>query len=167
MNTLVYKGKLLKVYEKKALLPNGFLARLEIVKHLGACLLVPFLTKDKIIMLRQYRPVIRRYLFELPAGTKSASETLSVCAHREMIEETGYAAGRIVRVGHIFPVPGYSTEKIVIFKALDLTPKTGYAEKDEVIKVFVVTRTKVKGMFKRGEIVDAKTICAFALCGWL
>ncbi|MFA5337067.1 MAG: NUDIX hydrolase [Candidatus Omnitrophota bacterium] len=161
-----FKGKILDVSVKKVRLPNGYLANLEIVKHPGAVLIVPFLGKNKIIMLRQFRPVINTYIFELPAGTLEKGESPAVCARREIIEETGFRSDKLVKLGLIFPVPGYSTEKIFIYKAQNLIKTKQLHQKDEVIEIFVFTKRQIQKMLKEGKIIDAKTICGFALCGW-
>ncbi len=163
----VFKGKLLKVFVIRKRLPNGYLATFEIIKHPGAALIIPFLAKDKIIMLRQLRPVIKSYIYELPAGTLSKEESPISCARREIIEETGFSARKFTKLGSIYPVPGYSTEKIVIYKAEGLTKKTRMAEKDEVLRSYLLTKRDIKSLFKKGRIVDAKTICGLTLCGWL
>lgn len=163
----VFKGRLLKVFVKNVRLPNGYKATFEIIKHPGAALVVPFISKDKVIILRQLRPVIGGYIYELPAGTIDKGESPLECARREIIEETGYLAGKIKKVGSIYPVPGYSTEKIVIYKAERLRPMQRHAEKDEVIEIKILTQPAVRRLFKTGRIVDAKTIAAFAFCEWL
>jgi ADP-ribose pyrophosphatase len=167
MEKLLYKGRLLSLYKRTVTLPNGYKADLEVVKHPGAALLVPFLTVNKIILLRQLRPVINSYIYELPAGTLNKGESPFLCARREIIEETGYSAKKFVRLGCIFPVPGYSTEKITIFKALGLKESIRQPEKDEIIKHVIVSRKQIRRLFKSGKIVDAKTIAALVLTGWL
>ncbi len=163
----VFKGKLLKVFVKKERLPNGYLATFEMIKHPGASLVIPFLTKNKIIMLRQLRPVVNSYIYELPAGTLDENESPLSCARREIVEETGFSARKFTHLGKIYPVPGYSTEKISIFKAEGLKRQSRIVEKDEVIESRVFTRTMIKKLFKAGRIIDAKTISALAFCGWL
>ncbi|MCX5680474.1 MAG: NUDIX hydrolase [Candidatus Omnitrophica bacterium] len=163
----VFKGKLLKVFVKKVRLPNGYLATFEIIKHPGAALVIPFLSKKKLIMLRQLRPVVGSYIYELPAGTIDKGESPLECARREIVEETGYSAGSMKRLGSIYPVPGYSTEKIVIYKAQGLSPRHRHAEKDEIIELKIFTQGDVRRLFESGKIVDAKTIAALAYCGWL
>ena len=115
-----FKGGLLKLVTEKKHLPNGHITNVEIIQHPGAVLIVPFLGIDRIILLRQFRPVLNAYLYELPAGTLNSNESLLQCARRELIEETGYSAQKWLKVGKIFPVPGYSTEIITIFKAQSL-----------------------------------------------
>ncbi len=162
-----YRGRLLKLMTRETRLPNGHRVLLEMVKHPGAALVVPFLTRDRIILLRQLRLVINRYIYELPAGTIDSGESPLACARREIREETGYSASKFTRLGKIYPVPGYSTERIFIYRAEGLEKTTALPEKDEVIRVRVVTRREIVRLFEIGRITDAKTICALCFCGWL
>lgn len=166
-NKTVFKGRLINLVVKRMRLPNGYLARLETIKHPGAALIVPFVTKDKVILLKQYRPVINSYIYEFPAGTLDKGERPLACAKREIVEETGFSAKRFTQLGKIFPVPGYSTECIHIYKAEGLRAEAHHAEEDEVIKTQVITRAQIKKLFKKRAIVDAKTIAALAFVGWL
>ena len=163
----VFEGKLLKVMVRKERLPHGYVATYEMIRHPGASLVVPFLDKNTVIILRQLRPVIGRYIYEFPAGTLDKNEAPLSCARREIVEETGYSARHFTPLGAIYPVPGYSTEKIFIYKAEGLKQVTRAPEEDEVIEHMAVTRSQVRKLFKKGRIIDAKTICALALCGWL
>ena len=163
----LFKGGLLKLKTVKKRLPNGLTVRLELIEHPGAVLIVPFLSKDKIIFIRQFRPVVNSYLYELPAGTREQGEALLSCAKREMAEETGYQGGVFKRIGKIYPVPGYSTEVITIFKAEQLVKTAFLAEPDEIIKTHFFSRHHVKKLFHHRKIVDAKTISALSFIGWL
>lgn len=160
-------AKFLTIKTRKTKLPNGNTIALELVEHPGAVLIVPYLTRGKVLLLRQFRPVLNSYIFELPAGTLEKGEQPLACARREIIEETGYSARKFTRLGIIYPVPGYSTEKITLYKAEGLTLRGIACEPDEVIETLVVTRNIVRDLFTSGKIIDAKTICAFAHCGWL
>jgi ADP-ribose pyrophosphatase len=166
-NRVVFKGKLLNLSVRHERLPNGYLAHLEVITHPGAALIVPLASKDKVILLRQYRPVINSYIYELPAGTLDKGERPLACAKREIIEETGYSAKKMKLLGHIFPVPGYSTEKIYVFEARGLVKTERTLEEDEVIETLVLSKREIKKLFSSGRIVDAKTIAALAMTGWL
>ena len=167
MKNFKFRGKVITVTRKRARLPNGHVSELDLVEHPGAVLLVPFVNAREILLLRQYRPVIGKYLYELPAGTLKPKESALSCAQRELAEETGYAARKISLLGRIYPVPGYSTEIIFIYQATQLIEKVLPKEPDEVIAVHRFGKARVVEMFKRGQISDAKTICALAFCGWL
>jgi ADP-ribose pyrophosphatase len=164
---LKYKGKILRLFEKKVILPNKMVVTLEIVKHPGAALIIPFISRTEMIFLKQFRPVIGGYLYELPAGTLEEDESPLACAKREILEETGFSAQDFTYFGYIYPVPGYSTEKIYIFKAERLIKKVKVPERDEIIESVILDRNKVKRLFKSGKIVDAKTICALAKANWI
>jgi ADP-ribose pyrophosphatase len=157
----------LRVMSKEARLPGGKLSTIEFLRHPGAVLIIPFLQENKIVLLKQFRPVIGKYLYELPAGTLKPKESLLSCARRELIEETGYSASRVKRIGSIYPVPGYSTEEIIFYKAEGLKKCLASPEDDEVIHVFTADRKQVGDLFRKAKMQDAKTISAFALCGWL
>lgn len=163
----IFKGRVISLFTKRVKLPNGYISSLEIIKHPGAVLIIPFFSKDKLVLLRQFRPVIGAFLYELPAGTLNGKENPLSCAKRELLEETGFVAGYFKKMGYIYPVPGYSTEKILIYQAKGLKKREAACEKDEVIESFVIDRAGMRGMFKQGKIMDAKTICALAMCGWL
>ena len=167
MREFVYHGKLVHLRTCSVRLPNGYTTTIEKIVHPGAALVVPFLSSHAIIMLRQYRPAMRRYFYELPAGTRGRDEAALACARREIREETGYRAGRLKRLGTIYPVPGYSTEKITIYRAERLIRSTVAHDADEVIESRVMKRTEVRRLFRTGKITDAKTICALTMCGWL
>lgn len=167
MEKLIYGGRLIRLYSKKTVLPNGNPVNLELIHHPGAALILPFLSAERAVILKQYRPAVKKYLYELPAGTIDHSENPLECARREIVEETGFNAKKFTRLGVIYPVPGYSTEKIFIYKAEKLFREKAGCEKDEVISVRVVTKAQVKEMLKAGKLTDAKTISAFCLCGWL
>ena len=165
--TTAYQGTFLNVDVRRALLPDGRRTAVEYVNHPGAVLIVPFLNRQRVIMLRQYRPVVETWLFEFPAGTIENGEKPLACARRELIEETGHRSGSMRKLGQIYPVPGYSTEIITIFAAERLRPVGMACEDDEIIEPHILSKNEVRELFARGRMVDAKTICALALCGWL
>ena len=161
------KGKKYTFLVREAKLPDGRTTRVEMIEHPGAALIIPFITSRKIIMLRQYRAVLGSYLYELPAGTLEKGEKPLSCAQRELAEETGYGAKKLTQLGKIIPVPGYSDEVIHIFKAEGLARQDAVKDVDEIIQTFLMSRQEVLSHFRKGKIVDGKTICALAFCGWL
>ncbi|MDO8535595.1 MAG: NUDIX hydrolase [Candidatus Omnitrophota bacterium] len=162
---LLFNGRMIKLYSENRRLPNGVRIDLELIKHIGAVLIVPFLSRDKIVLIRQYRPVINSYIWELPAGNINANEKPLASAHRELAEEVGYRARTIKRSGYIYPSPGYCTEKIIIYEARGLTKIAARPEKDEIITAKVFSRKGVDHLLRAGRIVDSKTICGLKLAG--
>ncbi len=167
MSAIKYRGRVFSLQTSQCRLPNGIKTQLDLILHPGAALILPVLPSGKIIFIRQYRPAIRRYLLELPAGTLKPGETLLNCARRELIEETGYRAQKWKKLGKIFPVPGYSTEIITLYQAEGLSEARGDQDVDEMISLCPIDRHAIRGLLRKGRVLDAKTICALVLGGWL
>lgn len=162
----VFRGKiLLDVRIDRLILPNGNIVSIESIKHPGAACIVPFLARDKIVMIRQYRPVVGGYIWEVPAGTLKKGEKPLRCAKRELEEEIGYSAGRIKFAGFIYTTPGFSNEGIYIYRAESLKKVDTLPEEDEVLFAKVFSAAEIMKMFKAGRIVDSKTIAGLAMCG--
>lgn len=160
-----FKKKNISLVRERLKLPNGYPVTAEIVVHPGAVVIVPILNKNQVLLLRQYRLSIKKYLYEFPAGTINPGEQPLSCAKRELREETGYGGEIFRKVGKIFPVPGYSTELIYIYRADGLQPQPMAKDPDEVIDVRTFTLSQIRDLFRKGNLVDAKTICALAFCG--
>ncbi|QAT17528.1 ADP-ribose pyrophosphatase [Candidatus Velamenicoccus archaeovorus] len=163
---LIYRGRVFDLVRCLRRLPDGRMTDVEVIEHPGAALIVPFLDRDRVILLRQFRPAVDTWLYEFPAGTREGRESLLDCARREIQEETGYAASRISLLGRIYPVPGYATERISIYKAEGLKVSPRAKDRDEVFDSKIFTRRQMRELWRRGKILDAKTICALAFCGW-
>ena len=156
----VYNGRLLKLHVERVKLPDGRETTREIVEHPGAVAIVPVLDNGKLLVVRQYRTAARRRLMEIPAGTLEAGEAPVACAKRELIEEAGYAAGRLRKLFSCYLAPGYSTEKIHFFLATKLVPTSGRQAEDESIIVQAIDLHEALRAIERGKIQDAKTISA-------
>jgi ADP-ribose pyrophosphatase len=111
--------------------------------------LVAALTRDKkIILLRQYRYTINKYLWEIPAGYPEKNESLEQCAKRELLEETGYEARKIKKIYSYYASQGISNHKINVFLATDLKKKKTRLEDTEIIETRLVDIKKaVKWVF--------------------
>ncbi len=144
-------------------LPSGRRAELAILKHPGAAAVVPFLDRERIVLLRQFRHAAGGTIWEVPAGKLDADEDPAACAARELAEETGYRAGRIERTGAIFTTPGFTDERIHLFAAFDLVSGPTAHEGNEVIRCEVLPLARALAMIDSGEISDAKTIAALFL----
>lgn len=166
--TTVYHGKVFELIRENVTLENGTTTDVEFIEHPGATAVIPFLDDNRIVLLKQYRHALKKYIWEIPAGTLDPQEEIISCAKRELIEETGYSAGQWHKLGEITPVPGYSNERIHIFLATELQPADQNLDEDEVIQVQAVDFLKAIEMIGDGEIQDAKSIAGLFLASqWL
>lgn len=137
---------------------NGHPFQKQFVAHPGAVVVLPFLDKDRILMIRNYRFAVNETLWELPAGTLEPGEPPLKTAYRELIEETGYEAKRIEPLHAFYTTPGICNEIMYAYAAYDLTYVGQALEETEDIEVAIVEWEKVLNWVKTGIICDAKTI---------
>ena len=164
----VHQGKVYSLIRENVTLDNGVTTDVEFIEHPGATAIIPLLNETRVVLLKQYRHALRKYIWEIPAGTRDPRESMINCAKRELIEETGYSADQWHKLAEITPVPGYSNERIHIFLAADLQPAARHLDKDEIINVYEVGFKEILDMIKRGEIQDAKSISGLFLAfNWL
>jgi ADP-ribose pyrophosphatase len=156
--TTLHTGRTFTFVIENVTLENGATVDLELVRHPGAAAIVPFIQKDTIILIQQYRHAIGDFIWEIPAGTLSTKESPIECAKRELIEETGFSATRWEKLGEITPVPGYSDERIHIYLAEQLTPAEQHLDKDEVLNVHEIKLADAVKMIYGGKIQDGKSI---------
>ncbi len=133
----------------------------EVVRHPGAVVILPIIRApkgDQIVMIRNLRFALDTTLWELPAGTREAGEDPAVTAGRELIEETGYAAGAIRPLGAFYTTPGMTDELMHAFVAEDLSVSRQKLEEDERIEPRVVPVDQVVEMLDRGELIDGKSM---------
>ena len=164
----IQKGKVFQLVSESLTLENGVTTDMEFVLHPGAAAIVPMLNETQVILIHQYRHPLRKFIWEIPAGTLDPEENAISCAQRELIEETGYSAKKWEKLGEITPVPGYSNERICIFLATEMEPAGQNLDEDEMLNVHKVKFDEALSMIQQGEIQDGKTISGLLLAyTWL
>jgi ADP-ribose pyrophosphatase len=148
------------VSRERVTLPTGREMMIDIVHHPGAAAVVPFTNDGEVALIRQYRHAAGGMILEVPAGKLDAGEAPERCAERELAEEAGFRAGRLVSLGSIFTTPGFTDEVIHLFAAFDLEPCSSRPEDDEVIEVIRVPLARALDLVWRGELRDAKSALA-------
>lgn len=156
--TSIYNGNYLNLINIEVELPNGNLSNRDIIKHPGACAIIPFINENEVILVEQFRKPLERTLLEIPAGKLNKNEPPITCAHRELEEETGYKAKNMIYLGKIATAPGFCDEIIHLFKATNLYNGTKSCDEDEFTDIKIFTLDEIKDMIRNGDIIDTKTI---------
>ena len=155
---VLFRGRVFGVRRDHVIEPGGITAVRELVTHPGSVVVLPVFPDGRILVIRQFRYVTGRYLWELVAGHKEPGESFAAGARRELQEEAGYTARRLQKMLEIFPSPGLLTERMAIYVARGLTKGKPRPEDDEKITTRLVTLTVAEQWIKRGRIRDAKSV---------
>ena len=139
----------------------------DVIRHRGGVGVLP-VWGEEVTLISQYRVAVGEDVLEIPAGKLEEGDVSQVeAASRELWEETGLRAGRLVDLGEILPSPGYTDERIRLFAARDLAwgeRRPDGAEEREARVITVKTGDAIR-MVESGRIRDAKTVVA--LLRWL
>jgi len=161
----IFKGRIFRVEQQPVTLPDGRAAVMDFVRHRGSVVLIAQPDARQVILIRQYRHVIRKTIWELPAGSLEAGESPTRAARRECVEETGWQPRSVVRIGMYFPTPGFCDERMIFYECSNLTRPRGpvHQDPDEQIEVRIVTLRQAWELVRAGAIVDMKTVLGLAL----
>jgi len=146
--------------------PDGTVFDREVVRHPGAVAVVPVTASGGVLLVRQFRAPINRELLEIPAGTRDVEgEPPEQTALRELREEVGVKAGKIVELGRFWNTPGFCDEETVLYLATDLEdsePDRGGIE-EQYLKVEEIPLDRVEQVLSGEGTVDVQTIVGILL----
>jgi ADP-ribose pyrophosphatase len=161
----VFTGRIFAVTLDRVRLGPDREVELEIVRHPRSVVLIPMPDVHHVVLVRQYRYAIDRWIWELPAGSVEAGEEVEAAARRECLEEIGRVPRRLERLAAFFPTPGYCDEEMTFFRldGLEMPETPGVPDEDERIEPRLFTVQEARDLVARGEIVDMKTAVGLAL----
>jgi ADP-ribose pyrophosphatase len=163
-----FRGRVFRITVDSVALPNGRTVTLDMVRHPGSVVLIPVRDDGRVVLIRQYRYALDRWIWELPAGSLDPDEDPAAAAARECEEEIGLIPGRVEFAGAWYPTPGFCTEVMNYYRLGDLRERRAddppaHTDEDEDIRVHVFTLDEARAMVTRGEIVDLKTAWGLTL----
>jgi ADP-ribose pyrophosphatase len=158
----IYRGRVVQLDVDRVVEPSGMEVEREVVRHPGAAVLLPVTADRRVILIRQFRYAAGEILLEVPAGTIDPGETPEVTASRELVEETGYHAGRLEKLAEFFPSPGILAERMHLFLATELEKRKGSPDEDESLELVELAWNDALALELGKDIRDAKTIVALS-----
>lgn len=154
----IFNGKIISVHVDDIELPNGEKAIREIVEHSGGVCVAAITDENELFFVRQYRYPYKKVLLELPAGKLEKGEDPLKAGLRELEEECGVVAEKVIPMGTIYPTVAYCSEIIYLFAAKGLSATAQHLDSDEFLSYEKISIDKAAEMVMNNEISDAKTV---------
>lgn len=158
---LLYSNPFLDFYEYKVERPNGKIYPYFCMAKKPACIIIP-VEGEYTYLIGQYRFAAKSESWELPGGgVESKNPKLS--AQRELKEELGIKADKLVFLGNFFINTGYSNQRCYAYSAHGLKyGKTNHGDL-EFLVIKKVTFKEFEAMIDKGKVIDSSTISAYYL----
>jgi ADP-ribose pyrophosphatase len=165
---VVFQGRIFTVSVDRVTYPDGRTVNMEVVRHPGSVVLIPTPAPARIILVRQYRYAVDKWLWELPAGTLEPHEEPEAAALRECHEEIGKVASQAQHLVTFYPSPGFCDETMNFFLMTGLRDRrpdepVAALDPDELLNVKEFSVAEARQMIRKGEILDMKTALGLTL----
>lgn len=157
---MIFQGRIIDVHVDDVELSDGSKSIREVVRHSGGVCVAPLTDEGELLMVRQFRYPFSRELLEVPAGKLEKGEIPLDAGIRELEEECGVVADKVVSLGEIYPTVAYCSEIIYIFAAKGLKKTNQHLDAGEFLGVEKIKLEKAYDMVMSGEIRDSKTVVA-------
>jgi ADP-ribose pyrophosphatase len=158
-----FRGPVFSVSTDQVEEPGNVRARRDVIRHSGSIVVLPLDDSGRtprVLLERQYRYAAGMRMWELPAGRVDPGENPLAAAKRELLEETGYRAGKWQKALFFYVSPGFLDESMTVYLASGLEKGVAQPEEDERIAVRFFPLRQAVRMATSGKIVDAKTIAS-------
>jgi ADP-ribose pyrophosphatase len=159
------KSVYIDLYQDRVRTPKGNVITYVKYHASDVIIVVPFLGRQKLLMIRQFRYPIGKVLLEFPAGHVDSGEDPLTTARRELAEETGYVAKKIEYVYRYHPSVSRTRQAVHIFMATGLSRQVATRhDTGEYIDAEVMTVKKLRQLIAKGKVENAGTLIAYLLC---
>jgi ADP-ribose pyrophosphatase len=156
----IYVNPWMRVREDVAQMPDGTTTPYGVVECKPAIGVLPFVDPETVVLVGQYRYVARAFFWEMPTGALRPGETEEEGVQRELAEEAGYEAARLVKLCTFISSKSVMDETCHLYLADGLRPAVVECDPTEFIEVRPFAFADVLRMVDEGEIKDAMTIVA-------
>lgn len=154
----IFNGRIITVHVDDIELPDGTKGFREVVEHSGGVCVAALTEDNKLKFVRQYRYPYKKVLLELPAGKLEKGEEPMKAGIRELEEECGIVADKVVSMGCIYPTVAYCSEIIYLYLATGLKETQQKLDEGEFVSVEEIALSEAVEMVMNGEIRDSKTV---------
>jgi ADP-ribose pyrophosphatase len=144
-------------------LPDGRELDYHFIDKPPAVWIVPVLADGRLVLIEEYRYAVGDWVLEVPAGTSEPGEDAAATALRELREEIGGTAARLVSIGEYYVAVGISNGIAKVFLALGVTLGDAHPEDAEDITLRPVPAREALRMARAGEIKAGSSALAILL----
>jgi len=124
--------------------------------------IIPITADHQVVMVRQYRHGSREVTLEIPGGLVDPGDTPEEAAARELLEETGYQAEELMKIGSVNPNPAIFNNRCYTFLAQNVTKlRDPMPDQTEDIEAVLIPLVDIPELIRRGKIDHAIVISAF------
>ena len=161
----IFDGRVFAIDRDRVRMPNGREVVVDVVRHPRSVVLIPVPEPGHVVLIRQFRYAVNKYLWELPAGSVDPGEEPEAAAKRECHEEIGQLPDTVVRLAALLPTPGYCDEEMIFFRVsgLSVPEEAAALDEDEDIEPRTFTLVEARALIADGLVVDLKTVAGLAL----
>ena len=164
----IFRGRVFSAVVDRVRLPHGAIVDMEVARHPVSVVLIPMEAEQQVVLVKQYRYAVDRWLWELPAGSVDPGETPQAAAARECAEEVRLTPGRVEQLGTFFPSPGFCDEAMIFFRLTTLRPlgpddPAVHTDPDEHFEIRSFSFDELRALIHRREIQDMKTVVGVSL----
>lgn len=164
-SNLIFQNPWIELYEDKVKTRTGTTMNYTWYKSSNVVVIIPFITENALIMIRQYRYPLHKVLLEFPAGHIEENEDAEKTAKRELLEETGYFANKIQYVYSYHPSVSKSRQIVHVFRAKDLVKgKSEHDRTEDIREIEILSVEQLKHMIKDRKVESAGTLIAYLIC---
>jgi len=155
------KNKHLKVREDKCKSLRGKKLKYYVVERQNGAGVVAITKTGKVILQRQYRHPHKEWVVQIPAGNINKKESAFTTAKRELLEESGYKASRLVKLSDFYPTSSVLNNTMTLYLGINAQKVSDpNLDKGEDLETFEVSIQKAVKMVQNGEIKDTDSALA-------
>jgi len=163
----VFNCSIFSVGERYCRSPDNYLKTYTVLDTSNWAIVIPVMETEKgrkFVMVRQWRPGARELSLEFPGGVFEKGENPAEAAARELMEETGYHAQTIEKLGEFNPNPAIMSNQVHFFLARDLNPPAEQdLDDDEYVEVVLVPWREVLNGLGKAPYIHALMGTAMSL----
>lgn len=162
---LVAESRLLRIESVDLRFSNGVERRYERVQGSGrgAVLVVPMLDKDTMLLVREYAAGLHSYQLGFPKGLIDPGESAAEAANRELREEIGYGAKRLLAMKSVTMAPAFFSAQMTLFVGQDLYEERLVGDEPEPLEVVPWKLSEADALLAQPDFTEARSVAALLL----